>query len=103
MAAPKVKIREWARIGAVVPHTTFWGMRIRDLSDVEPFRLAAEALDDKVKNRGDLMIMVAGVRVEGDDEFLILSSYAGAPGAWWPVGDDDLINPNCPTKPRLFG
>ena len=46
--APKVPIGEWAQVGAVVPHTMFWGMRIRgtDLSDVEPFRLAAEALAD---------------------------------------------------------
>ena len=47
--------------------------------------------------------MVAGVRVEGDDEFLILASYAGAPGAWWPVGADDLLGPNCPARTRLAG
>ena len=44
---------------------------------------------------GDLTIVVAGVRVEGDDEFLILASYAHAPGAWWPVGSDDLLGPTC--------
>ena len=46
-AAAKVPIGEWARIGAVVPHTMFWGLRIRgtDLSKVEPFRLAAKRRD----------------------------------------------------------
>ena len=74
-----------------------------DLSDVEPFRLAAEALADKVKDLGIMMIMVAGVRVEGDDEFVILASYAGAPGAWWPVGADSLLDRKCPAGPRLAG
>jgi hypothetical protein len=38
------------------------------------------------------MVAVAGVRVEGDDEFLILASYAKAPHAWWPVGSADLTD-----------
>jgi CDP-diacylglycerol pyrophosphatase len=79
---------EWARIGAVVPHTMFWGLRIRakDLSNVEPFRLAAEAFAGQGEGPGDLTIAVAGVRVESYDEFVILTSSAKAPGAWWPVG-----------------
>jgi CDP-diacylglycerol pyrophosphatase len=103
-AAPKIPIGEWARIGAVVPHTMFWGLRVRgtDLSNVEPFRLAAEALAGKTKGPGDLTIVVAGVRVESDDEFLILASYAKAPHAWWPVGSDDLLSA-CPAGPRRAG
>jgi CDP-diacylglycerol pyrophosphatase len=100
-AAPEVPIGEWARIDVGVPHTTFWGTRVQavELSDVEPFRLAAEALADKVRDRRILMIMVAGVRVHGQDEFLILASYAGAPHAWWPVGAADLLNSSCPAGP----
>ena len=49
------------------------------------------------------MIMVAGVRVEDQDEFVILASYAGAPGAWWPVGADSLLGGKCPTGPSLAG
>jgi CDP-diacylglycerol pyrophosphatase len=96
-AAPKLPIGEWAPVGAVVPHTMFWGTRIggTDLSDVQPFRLAAAALADKAGRRGDLTIVVAGVRVEGDDDFLILASYAHAPHAWWPVGAENLLDPNC--------
>ena len=101
-AAPKIPIGEWARIGAVVPHMMFWATRIKgtDLSDIEPFRLAAEALADKVRDRGQLTVMVAGVRVEGDDQFMVLATYARAPGAWWPVGAGDLLDENCPTGPR---
>ena len=88
-AAPKIPVGEWARIGAVVPHTLFWGSRVTDLAKVNPFRLAAEALAGKARPR-DMTVAVAGVRVEGDDQFLILSSYARAPGAWWPVGDGNL-------------
>jgi CDP-diacylglycerol pyrophosphatase len=98
-AAPNVPIGKWARIGAVVPHTMFWGMRIRgtDLSDIKPFRLAAEAFADKVRHRGDLTIAAAGVGVEGDDQFLILASYAAeATGAWLPVRSSDLLDETCP-------
>jgi CDP-diacylglycerol pyrophosphatase len=98
-AAPKVPMGEWAQIGPVVPHTMFWGYRIRgaDLPKVNPFRLAAEELAGKTNGPGDLTIGVAGVRVEGEDEFLILASYARAPHAWWPVGSDDLLYSRCPT------
>ena len=55
----------------MVPRTVFWGMRIRgtDLSDVEPFRLAIEAITGKIIPPGNLAIAAAGVRVEGDDQF----------------------------------
>jgi CDP-diacylglycerol pyrophosphatase len=104
-AAPTVPIGEWTQIGAIIPHQMFWGTRVpdKDLANVEPFRLAAEALVDKVKDRGIMMIMVAGVRLEGDDEFLILASYAGAPHAWWPVGAENLLDRKCPAGPRLSG
>ena len=92
-AAPKIPIGEWAQIGPVVPHTMFWAYRVggADLANVNPFRLAAEALAGKTAGPGDLTIAVAGVRVDSDDEFLILASYAKAPHAWWPVGDGELL------------
>jgi CDP-diacylglycerol pyrophosphatase len=105
VAAPKVPIGEWTRVGAVVPHTMFWGTRIggTDLSDVEPFRLAAEALADKAGRLSDLTIAVTGVRVDNDDEFLILASYAKAPGAWWAVGAENLLDSNCAASLRPPG
>jgi hypothetical protein len=49
-AAPKVPMGEWVRIGAVVPHTMLWGLRIRgtDLSSVQPFPLAFGATDQQI-------------------------------------------------------
>jgi CDP-diacylglycerol pyrophosphatase len=104
-AAPKIPMGEWAQIGPVVPHTMFWAYRIpgTDLASVNPFRLAAEVLAGKTKVPGDLTIVVAGVRVESDDEFLILASYAKAPHAWWPVGASDLLDESCPAGPRRGG
>ena len=104
-AAPKVPMGEWTQIGPVVPHTMFWGYRIpeTELANVNPFRLAAEAVAGKTKGPGDLTIVVAGVRVEGDDEFLILASYAKAPHAWWPVGSGDLLDSACTAGRRLAG
>jgi CDP-diacylglycerol pyrophosphatase len=92
-AAPRVPMGEWAQIGPVVPHTMFWAYRIpgTDLANVNPFRLAAEELGSKTKGPGDLTVAVAAVRVDDDDEFLILASYAKAPHAWWPVGDGNLL------------
>src|SRR5580698_7654058 len=104
-AAPKVPMGEWTQIGPVVPHTMFWGYRIpgTDLSNVNPFRLAAEELAGKTRGPGDLTVAVAGVRVDGDDEFLILASYARAPHAWWPVGAGELLDSACPAGRRLAG
>ena len=50
-----------------------------------------------------MTIMVADVRVEGDDDFVILASYAGAPHSWWPVGAENLLDWKCPAGPRLSG
>ena len=100
-AAQRIPMEEWTRVGAVMPHTMFWGYRIRgsDLAKVDPFRLVAQEFDGRARTRGDLTVMVAGVRVEGDDQFLILASYAHAPGAWWPVGSDDLLGRACLAAP----
>jgi CDP-diacylglycerol pyrophosphatase len=103
-AAPKIPMGEWAQIGPVVPHTMFWAYRIpgTDLASLNPFRLAAEAVAGKANGPRDLTIVVVAVRVESDDEFLILASYAKAPHAWWPVGADDLLGA-CPAGPRRAG
>ncbi len=104
-AAPAMPLGQWTPIGAVLPNTAFWGVRVRgtDLAGVEPFRLAAAGLGDRVKNRAVLTIIVAGARVEGDDEFLILASYAGAPHAWRPVVSDDLLDPACSAETNTSG
>jgi CDP-diacylglycerol pyrophosphatase len=104
-AAPQAPIGEWARIGGVAPHAMLWGMRVKgpDLSGIHPFPLAARAFADKVGDRRNLTIAVAGVRVEGDDQFLILASYAQAPGPWLPLASSDLLDRSCASKSRASG
>ena len=103
--APSVPMGEWAQIGPVVPHTMFWAYRIRgtDLASVNPFRLAAEVIAGKTKDPGDLTVVVVGVRVDSDDEFLILATYAKAPHAWWAVGADNILGSCRPAGPRRAG
>jgi CDP-diacylglycerol pyrophosphatase len=95
--APKIPLGKWVRIGAVVPHSAFWATRVEgtDLSQVEPFRLAAEGLADKVANRSEMMIVAAGDRVEGQDGFLILATYGNPPGAWWAMGSWNVMDSLC--------
>jgi CDP-diacylglycerol pyrophosphatase len=102
-AAPHAPIGELEQLSTIFPHQTFWGWRVggTDLAEVNPFRLAGEALADKVGDLRKATIMVAGVRVAGEDGFLILATYAGAPHSWWAVGSDDLLDPRCPAQPRL--
>jgi CDP-diacylglycerol pyrophosphatase len=104
-AAPEVPMGGWAQIGPVVPHTMFWAYRIpgTDLGSVNPFRLAAEVVAGKTKNPGDLTVVVVGVRVDGDDQFLILASYSNAPHAWWPVGAENLLDSCRFAGPRHAG
>lgn len=85
---------EWRLIGAVIPHQPFWAMRVRsaDLDGVDPFRLVHAQLGRLVKDFADVAIAVAGT---DSDEFLILASYAHAPGSWWPVGSSDMIDKRC--------
>ena len=80
----------------------FWGMRITatDLSDIESLRLAADAIAGKTIRRGGLTIAAAAVRVEGDDQFLILASYAEATGVRRPARSSDLLDRKCPAGPR---
>ncbi len=87
----------WRLIEPVVPHQPFWALRIRsaDLDGVEPFRLVVAELGGAVRDPGDIMIMVAGARVAGHDEFLILATYSHAPGSWWPIGAEGLIDRRC--------
>jgi CDP-diacylglycerol pyrophosphatase len=102
IAASKVPIGKWAYVGAVTPHSAFWGYRIgeADLTHVEPFRLARAEFQGKTKGPGDLTVAVAPVHVEGGDQFLILATYAKAPHAWWAVGSDDLLDSQCFAAPR---
>ena len=96
-AAPLLPLDAWRLLDPVVPHQPFWALRVRsaDLAGVEPFRLVDAELGRAVRDRASLMIVVAGAKVDGDDEFLILASYVDAPGSWWPAGAEDLVARHC--------
>jgi CDP-diacylglycerol pyrophosphatase len=101
-AAPRLAVGEWSPIGFLIPHQPFWALRTgsADLDRIDPFRLAAKGFAGKIRSLALLTIVVASVRVDGADEFVILASYAGAPHAWWPVGAENLLLARCPSEPR---
>ena len=101
-AASELAVGEWSPIGLLVPHQPFWAFRTgtADLRRLDPFRLTAEGLADRVHNLARLTVVVASARIAGADEFVVLASYAGAPHAWWPVGADNLLLARCPSGPR---
>ena len=96
-AAQSLPPDAWRLIGPIIPHQPIYAMRVRsaDLDGVEPFRLAHAAFDGAVRDPADLMIGVVGAEVAGEDEFVLLVSYAGLPHSWWPVGSDALIDTRC--------
>jgi CDP-diacylglycerol pyrophosphatase len=104
-AAPTMPLGELRLIGPVIPHQVFWGMRLRsrDLTDVEPFRIVFDRFGKAIPNPADLTIIVAGAPAADDDGFLILVTYAHAPGSWWPVGAEELLARRCPAAPQASG
>ncbi len=96
-AAPKLPLDSWRLIASVVPHQPFWAMRVEsaDLERVDPIRLVYDRLGRSVPDPASMAIGVVGATVDAEDDFLILASYAGLHGSWWPVGSDDLMDGRC--------
>ncbi len=97
--ASGMPIGVWTRVGGLIRGSVLWGLRTgrHDLAGVEPFRLAAEGLGDKIRDRAQLMIFVTGVRV-ADYELLILASEAKASESSHQVGADDVIDLACSAR-----
>lgn len=95
--APRLPVGEWRLVAWFVPHQPFWALRLgrADLDGVDPFQLVFDAFDRVVDDRAKLTIAVAGARVGGQDDLVVLVSYAGAPGSWWPVGAENLLDSRC--------
>ncbi len=45
------------------------------------------------------MIGLAGAIVDGRDDLVILATYARAPGSWWPIGAEDVLDYRCRPEP----
>jgi len=99
--ARRLPVGVWRLVPAVVPHQPFWVLRLgrADLEGVDPFRLAHRSFAGVVDDLSQLTVAVAGATVAGEDDLLILASYAHAPGSWWPVGADDLLDSRCRPEP----
>ena len=91
----------WAQIDGVIPRAELWGLRLGRVDlvgGVKPFRLAADGLADRVRNRRQLMIFVTGIRVL-DDELLFLASYAGVAGPpHYQVEAENILAPTCASQ-----
>ncbi len=103
--ASRLPIGEWRRVDVALAGAAFWGLRTgrADLAGVEPFRLAAEGLADKIRNPARLMILVAQVRIADNDESLILASYASASGSLSEASAEGILDPTCSDRSRPSG
>ncbi len=91
--ASGLPIGVWTRVGGLIPGSVLWALRTgrHDLAGVEPFRLAAEGLGDKIRDRAQLMIFVTAVRL-ANEELLILASDANASASSYQVTAEDVID-----------
>jgi CDP-diacylglycerol pyrophosphatase len=98
--APELPIGAWTRVSGVIDGAELWALRPgrADLTEVEPFRLSAGALADKIRDRAQLMIFVTDVRALNNDELLILASYAGVSRSQYQVAAEDILETACSTK-----
>lgn len=99
--APGLRVGEWRFVAPFVPHQPFWLLRLgrADLEGADPFRLAFEAFDFVVGDRAKLTIGLAGAIIDGRDDLVILATYARAPGSWWPIGAEDVLDYRCRPEP----
>jgi len=101
--AARLPVDAWTSFG-LIPGSELGALRTgrRDLAGVEPFRLVAEGLGDKIQDRARLTIFVTGTHL-ADGELLILASDAHAPAPSSQVAVDDLIDLACSVRSRAPG
>jgi len=77
--APELSENKWSRIREAIHGLNFWGRLVAQetLSGVNPFRLAAEGLNNEPESRAQLTIIVAGTQLaHGRRGFVLLASHA---------------------------
>jgi CDP-diacylglycerol pyrophosphatase len=101
-SAAALKVGAWGRVGALAPETAFWGWRTAqsNLDGVEPFRLAAERLSGKAADLGRMMIVVAGTRIAGRDELVVLVADVGVATPHGLVAAEEILDPDCSESAR---
>ncbi len=95
--ASRAPIGQWSKLGALVPHSVFWGYPTgtSDLAAVDPFRLAFDAMAPMTRDRASVTVALALASVNGHEQFVVLATYVHAPHQWWPMGSDDLLDYAC--------
>ena len=99
--AQRLPIGAWERIGNIVPGTRLFAFRTgkKDLDGIYPFRLAAEGLAERTRNRAQLTIFVTQVQITSD-EFIVLASPGGF-GPYDRLTAEDILDPACSSPPGL--
>ena len=93
----RLPIGTWTRVDVAIAGPAFWALRTGQagLAGVDPLRLAADGLADKLRNKGRLMILVAEVRVSDKEELLVLASYASASGSLGRASAENVLDLSC--------
>jgi CDP-diacylglycerol pyrophosphatase len=94
--ARTLPVGAWTRIGLFAASPSLWALRTgrADLQDIEPVRLAAEAVGGRA-NLARMSILVTKLRIDGGEEAVILASYAGVSGSTGPVSAESMLDPGC--------
>ena len=102
-AAERLPLHKWLPVGSIVQGQNWFGVRIRDadLAQVSPFWVATRGFEEAAANPGNLMLMVVGARVDGEDDFLILAFFERAGDRYHP-GGEGLLDRRC-TAPSPLG
>ena len=92
-----MKVGEWTRVESLVPGSELWGLRMgrSDLTQTEPFRLAAERFAVKDSDFGRLMVSIIGARIADRDELVLLVADhrdQERSGRFWA---DEVVDPGC--------
>ena len=90
VVAPKLPLGAWTRVGVPIAGASFSALRTGRAmgADVEPIRLAAEAMGGKI-NLARTTMLVAEVRIGASQEAVILVSNSGRTSA------EEMIDPAC--------
>ena len=95
-AAPAMPLGQWAPVGAVIPRTAFWGMRVRgtDLSGSSRSGSPPHARGQG-EEPGDADDHGRRRARRGRRRVPYPRLLRRRAARWWPVGSDDLLDPAC--------
>jgi CDP-diacylglycerol pyrophosphatase len=96
--APELSEDKWSRIRETIHGLNFRGRLVAQntLAGVNPFRLAAEGLDDETESGTQMMILVAGAQLaSGRGGFVVLASHNDPFRLSRQYSAEDFLDPSC--------